>query len=155
MRVSHRTPLFTLALSKQAMAQSFRRLIIAGSDFELADFPQRWADVLTSSTVGRFSNFKGLRFYLWTYYFDTFMSATDVMSDSEWGWTKLPQIIRAFQQHKLNPSINTVNYVSSGHLSGGESEWGTKLNESIRDELLNHHPRRLSRRGKGEDRVLS
>jgi hypothetical protein len=83
----------------------------------------------------------------------------DVMTDALWKPRKLPAIIRAFQQHQLKaqrtsaifakmvydysaPVVESVTFDAQG------------LDRIIKDLLLDHHPRRHSKRDQQKGWVL-
>lgn len=65
---------------------------------------------MTSSTIGRFVSLESVELHLALYHLGLFLRTTDVIDNKYWKGERLPHVIRAFQQHKLNPPLTTVNY---------------------------------------------
>ena len=155
LRVSHQAPLLAIALSGQAIIQATQKLIITYNSFEGLTFPQRYAYVLTSSTVGRFSSLEGIELHLALYHLESHLETTEVMEDEYWKGPRLPHIIRAFQQHKLEPSLTRVNYFLEDGSDMTKNQRVQELSVIVHNEVMQHHPRRVSRRGRAENDELS
>jgi hypothetical protein len=69
---------------------------------------------------------------------------TDVIEGSYWKSCKMSNLIRSFQQHKLGAELTSVTIKAYDN----DDEWDARLTlDAIRIALLEHHPRRLSKRG--------
>lgn len=115
-----------------------------------------WASILTSSILGRFRNIRGLTLEVIVVpaWHNNILQRKDVMRDARWKALKLPAIIRAFQQHELKEEHTAVVFarVVYGHDDGEVMSSivdAQGLERIIKDQLLDHHPRRLSKRGQG------
>lgn len=136
--------------SNPAFVARVRRLIIQATR---SSFHSSWGSALNSALLGHFTSLKGVSLAVPVSGFESlhFLGLQDVMKDGRWKDIKMPEVIRAFQQHQLDAKLTTVNLVITSYYRQGET-----LNEkpearaftaNIRDLLLEHHPRRVSRRG--------
>ena len=142
-----------LAISAPRWLQCVRRIFLIPSDgWYASDLLKWWAGSLTSSLVGRFTHLEGVRFEVYVYDLGGLCAQLDVMTDRKWKKTKLPSIIRSLQQHKLKPALTTFKFKvwKTDRKSFGFLE-DPAISEAIRTELLKYRPRRVSKRGKGDD----
>lgn len=122
-----------------------------------------WKEALTSSIVG---NLKSLRGVELVYSYWRCIERDPVPHATHPRWRGFWRIIRSFQQHQLEPHltefrVNVYNIYKSGNLRFGqvnEEEIALKpgepqyrnllqLQQELKAGLLQHVPRRLSRRG--------
>lgn len=139
----------TLAILSPMWLRNVRRLRIQCIMFS---WLKRWADCLSYSLVERFTNVEGIEIRLEASRMDVESLQFNVMTGKKWERAKLPSIIRSFQQHKLKPeltrficepySVKTYGYKRQGQ------PFADAIDEAVRTELLKHHARRRSRRGK-------
>lgn len=132
-----------LALSRQAVVPRIRRLMINSKDNLI--FTEDWRKVLTNSYwVGKYVSLEGLQLEVDTYWAFGTLVTVDIMNDNIWKITNIPAMIRSFQQHKLKESLTTVAFKPY------KFRWTyvdlTLLDPVIRMELLQHRPRRVSKR---------
>lgn len=111
------------------------------------DFPGLWRNVLNSSYVGRLTSLEGVNFsgdIIYTGPLGPYLKE-DVMRGHYWRKCKMPEIIRAFQQHRLKGELTSVTIKLSPYrqLQGVDVD---SINEAIRKNLLHHCPRRVSER---------
>ena len=114
-----------------------------------------WDAVLTSSLVGRFESLQGVHILLRIFMDERDASAlksTDIMHHKVWNAVKIPMILRSFQQHKLMSSLTAVNIeaIEAGNFSRSPLSPSQirPVEDAVRAALLDHHPRRLSKRNK-------
>ncbi|KAF2821986.1 hypothetical protein CC86DRAFT_385707 [Ophiobolus disseminans] len=108
---------------------------------------EEWAPVLTSSILGRFKNLRGVTLAFTVHPRNVYLfQPKDVMRDAEWKGLKLPAVLRAFQQHRLDKKRTTVTFSIKGAEVPADG-----LAKIIKDHLLDYHPRRLSKRGQKEE----
>jgi len=143
--------------SHPAFVTRVRQLIIqVGS----GNFAASWGSALNPALLGYFKSLRGVSLTIPISYRDIAMlKRPDVIHDEGWKARKVPAVIRAFQQHRLDADLTTVNLVPMGYLY----DWNTGnqltldstevsvINDNIKNQLLEHHPRRLSRRGQVEE----
>lgn len=146
-RVDHPDAFRALALSGQSVVPRITRLMVRLSGTRSHNFPMYSHDAFTSSLVGRLVSLEGLVFTGMVYWAPRdAATAADVMGSACWKSKKLPVVIRAFQQHKLQANLTSVTFEPESYFV--EPVWdATPYNEAIRIQLLDHHPRRLSKRG--------
>lgn len=137
-----------LALSAPSWLQFLRRLVIVGHYSSPALALRSWTGSLTSSLLGRFISLEGIVFDFAVYQDSGLFSRLDVLNDKQWKKTKLPTIIRAIQQHQMKPKLTTFTWKPWVYGQPNQVVDPSAINEVIRIELLKHHPRRVSRRGK-------
>jgi len=144
-RVDYPYAFRAFALSEHSAVSRVRRLMIhvgGGSH----NFPMYWHTVLTSSLVGRFVSLEGLNFTGKVYWLpQKGLRDLDVMGSWLWKTRKLPSVIHSFQQHKLKAELTSVIFEPElrAHEPPGDTE---PINGAIREHLLQHRPRRLSKR---------
>lgn len=108
-----------------------------------------WTEPKEISAISRFTNLEEFKIKLefYTTYKDL-ATQNDIMSHASWKCMRLPHLIRAFQQHKLNANGTRVSVHSPG-LSTSDEPHTSALKYAIITQLLDYHPRRLSKRGTG------
>ncbi|KAF1927754.1 uncharacterized protein M421DRAFT_174719 [Didymella exigua CBS 183.55] len=144
-RVSRSEDFRAWALSGHNSVPRVRRLLVHLSGGKSHNFPMYSHADFTSSLVGRFSSLEGVVFTGSVYWGprEAVLNA-DVMGGDHWRMIHIPVIIRAFQQHKLKEELTHVTMLPKCY---SHDVWDTKpYNEAIRKALLQHHPRRLSKR---------
>lgn len=106
----------------------------------------RWAEVLTSSFIGRFKSLRNLTLTLAINLPNGLLVRDlNVMGSYNWKSKKLPSILRAFQQHSLRRDGTTAR-VEYFTMAKGNGRSVAPLEEAIRDELLRYRKRRVSER---------
>lgn len=106
----------------------------------------RWAEVLTSSFIGRFKSLRNLTLTLAINLPNGLLVRDlNVMGSYNWKSKKLPSLLRAFQQHALSRDGTTasVEYFTMAKGNGGSV---VPLEKAIRDELLRYRKSRVSKR---------
>jgi hypothetical protein len=132
--------------SGEPIVSQIRRLLVFVCDKKSHNFPMYWQDVFNSTLVGRLTSLEGVKFSGVVYWGPHQNSTkTDVMSGYHWKMIKMPGTIRSFQQHKLKEELTTVDFQPEDPTDGRASAIGP-INEAIRENLLRHYPRRLSKR---------
>ncbi|KAF9692720.1 hypothetical protein EKO04_009235 [Ascochyta lentis] len=117
---------------------------------------------LTSALVGTMKNLQGIRLSLDFDFGPMYLlSDPDIMRSADWKGSGIPRIIQSFRQHKLNPDKIAVDvrlsmcpWRSVLHLNGNFKPSASDLvsfEEAIKNALLDHHPRRLSKRMRGTE----
>ncbi|KAF2821987.1 hypothetical protein CC86DRAFT_425547 [Ophiobolus disseminans] len=124
-----------------------------------AHFGASWGSALNSASLGYFKSLKGVSLAIPISLRDMrLLQRPDIMHDAQWKAFKVSAVIRAFQQHRLDAEVTTVNLVGMGHFYDwhtgrhktlDETEVGI-INGNIKAQLLEHHARRVSRRGQEE-----
>jgi hypothetical protein len=147
--------------------QVFRALVLSNSDFvsriKQLDFPslgfiysyRPWAAAVNSSTVGYLKSLRGVTMRMFVGHPDDIeLEQDDVLGSAYWKAFKLPGIVRAIQQHRLDQGstkFTIFNY--KGWYHGTEMDPGRVgvFEGRIKESLLEHHPRRISRRGQEDE----
>jgi hypothetical protein len=144
--------------------QVFRALVLSNSDFvsrikqldlALVGFlytHRPWAAAVNSSTVGYLKSLRGVTIAMCiaTPDNDIELEQDDVLGSAYWKAIKLPEIVRAFQQHRLDQASTRFTLLSYRRWNRATELDPGKVavfEGRVKDLLLEHHPRRISRRG--------
>jgi hypothetical protein len=150
--VDNPTTLRAFAASNPNFIARVRQLIVQAAS---GSFAASWGSVMNPSLLGHFKSLRGVSLSIPIMYHElSLLDRTNIMDDGKWKSRKVPSVIRAFQQHRLQKDLTTVNLVPRSYFyhwnkSGLDTDQVKVgiINDTIKDLLLEHHPRRLSRRG--------
>jgi hypothetical protein len=97
--------------SRQAVVSRVQKVVINAQDNEsLVAFCNKWQQALTWRNMRYFRCLRGFGLRIEVNYDRNEMrNRTDLMKDQMWVKARLPLIIRAIQQHKLEPDLTTVD----------------------------------------------
>jgi hypothetical protein len=147
---------YEFALLRQESLSRLSRLLIRPGNSPYFGLGS-WATVSTSSILGRFNNLQGVRLLLQVSSWDiSLLRIKDVMRLPRWRSTRLPAIIRAFQQHPLKNKYTYVKTVPFDHYGMNPVVLNPVITSGmeaiIKVKLLEYHPRRrLSWRGQDDE----
>lgn len=128
-------------LSGQNVVSQVRRvkmsLVLHDTTWQRNEMTQTFS----ASAVGELKNLEGVHFefYCWMQESPARWNS-DLMKDASWARSKLPVVLRAFQQHPLKKELTKVTPKYN------DSDRMPELCARIRGHLLEHHPRRTSGR---------
>lgn len=109
-------------------------------------FANHWGAALNSALLGYFKSLIGIRLIIEIREGDyAIMENTDVMSGGR--WKKMTEVIRAFQQHQLEHSLTSVQFATVWLHTLPMPAKARVVEDAIKAKLLEHHPRRTSKRG--------
>lgn len=112
-------------------------------------FATGWGSALNSALLGYFKSLKGVYLTMPSFEIDTLMlDNTDVMRGAAWKALKLPEVIRAFQQHQLESSLTSFRFEDVTQYSDDPTmpAKASVVEDVVKAKLLEHHPRRTSKR---------
>jgi hypothetical protein len=142
--------------------QVFRALVLSNSDFVsrikqldllLVGFlytHRPWAAAVNSSTVGYLKSLRGVTMTMFLGSGDVELEQGEVLGSAFCTAIKLSEIVRAFQQHRLDQASTSFTlFKYKGWYYGIELDADKVgvFEGRVKDLLLEHHPRRISRRG--------
>ncbi|KAJ4322976.1 hypothetical protein N0V94_002131 [Neodidymelliopsis sp. IMI 364377] len=157
-----RQALHAFALAPHACVPRIRHITIARLD-------DHWSETLTPSLMGRLKSLRGIDA---TYLYPCCNGHAPFPHAQDVRWKNVWRMIRALRQHKLNAHVvrfdvlvydySKVDYVAKMNgsfdiegvrLRAGEDGYEdlVRLEGGFKEALLRYTPRRLSRRGGGED----
>jgi hypothetical protein len=151
--VDHYATLRAFVASNPSFIARVRQLII---QYSQGSFSSSWGSALNPSLVGHFKSLRGVSITIPVRVHElSLLDRTNIMDDGEWKSKKVPSVVRAFQQHRLEKDLTTVNLVPKGYFYSWTTGLGVDfdtakagvINDKIKDLLLEHLPRRLSKRG--------
>ncbi|XPS79001.1 hypothetical protein M3J09_010995 [Ascochyta lentis] len=128
-------------MSGSPLIPRVRRLFLISQVYCPDTFALEWADTLTPSIVGRLESLQGLRLKLQMQN-DPLESwhMIDIMDDRKRENSKLMEIIRTFQQHKLHEAITSV-HIDLWVEAASRYLYLSRVCEVIRENLLQYEPR--------------
>jgi hypothetical protein len=147
----------SFALSDQASVSCIPRLLIR---FPLGRYSTTsWRPVLRASLLGKFQSLEGVHLQIdisRSDYQDALRS-NDGTHSVFWTSRQLPPVTHALQQHQVQEALNTVTIRIQKHPSERpvKSNRLQGIEQAIKRQLLNPHERRMSTRGRNENREES
>ncbi|KAF3046977.1 hypothetical protein E8E12_009798 [Didymella heteroderae] len=103
-----------------------------------------WAKVLTPSYISRFTALQTVVLKLMFNLPNALVRNLNVMDSHTWRGRRLPNIIRAFQQHELRQGTTGAVELYTGWNGGAN---GVAFGRAVKNELLRHQKRRYPKRG--------